>query len=270
MIIKGADGYFYKLSHSINGDNIEKIANSNNNNNLSVINLGNCETILKKENNINENIPLIILQFEKADTIPSNKNIQYEVYNPMNKQKLDLSKCKNEDINIYIPLTLDENMSELFKDLKSYGYDLFNPNDTFYNDICSHYTTKNGTDIILSDRRKYYFNETVASCQEGCKYSEYDDENKYLNCKCGAAGNNSIEPEKKNKFDGKAFFSSFYDVLKYSNILILKCYNLVFSLKGEEHNYGNILMLSFFFVFFIFNIIFLFHGFGGYMTFFPP
>ena len=96
------------------------------------------------------------------------------------------------------------------------------------------YTSENCTDILLSDRRKYFFNDTETACQEGCKYSEYNSETKFLKCKCSLEENNiDINPEKKNNFNAKAFFSSFYDVLKYSNILILKCYKLVFSYKGE-------------------------------------
>ena len=169
--------------------------------------------------------------------------------------------CENEDINVYIPIDLDEKTTKLFEDLKKYGYDLFNPNDTFYQDICSQYTTENGTDIILSDRRKYFFNDTETACQEGCDYSEYNSETKFLKCKCSLQENNiDINPEKKTNFNTKMFFTSFYDVLKYSNILVLKCYKLVFSYKGESENYGNILMLGFIFLYLIFNIIFIIKG----------
>ena len=254
LILKSKDNYIFQLTNSFNEDNNENDINSNNN--LSRIDLGNCEKILKEKNNIDDDIPLIILKLEKTGELASNKNIQYEVYNPINKKKLDLSVCKNEKINIYIPIDLDEKTLELYDDLQSYGYDLFNPNDTFYQDICSEYTTVNGTDILLSDRKKYFFNDTETSCQPGCQYSQYIKETKELKCECSINENNNIEPEKEIKFDGNMFFSSFYDVLKYSNILILKCYKLVFSFKGQKRNYGSIIMIGLFIIFTIINLFF--------------
>ena len=36
--------------------------------------------------------------------------------------------------------------------MRESGYDIFDKSISFYNDICTKYTTENGTDIILSDR----------------------------------------------------------------------------------------------------------------------
>ena len=195
-----------------------------------------CETELKKQNNIDINIPLIIYKLENINTIASEKNIQYEVYHPLTKKKLDLSICANLKIKIYISLNLNEKTLELHQDLLSYGYDLFNPNDSFYQDRCTEYTSINGTDVLLSDRRKYYFNNTETACQEDCEYSKYIVERKQLECECSVI-QKEIEPEKEKSFNDNIFFSSFYDVLKYSNFLIIKCYKLVFSYKGQKKNY---------------------------------
>ena len=40
----------------------------------------------------------------------------------------------------------------LFVSLNNSGYNLFNPNDSFYNDICSPYTSIYKKDMLLSDR----------------------------------------------------------------------------------------------------------------------
>ena len=55
-------------------------------------------------------------------------------------------------------------------------------------------------------------------------------------------------------------YKSFYDVLRFSNIRILKCYKLVFSFEGEIGNYGSILMVALFAIYIIFDCIFLFNG----------
>ena len=44
----------------------------------------------------------------------------------------------------------------LYNELKDLGYNLFDSNDKFYNDICIPYTSPNGTDILLSDRKKIF------------------------------------------------------------------------------------------------------------------
>ena len=172
---------YLKGLNILNEENTKKQINENTYN-LSMIELGECEDSLKEINNINKNTPLIIYKIEIIDSSVSQKNIQYEVYNPYTKEKLDLSVCSNSKINIYIPLVLDEGTLNLQQDLLSYGYDLFNPNDTFYQDICSGYTSSNGTDVLLSDRRTYYFNNTETTCQEDCEYSKYLVETQQLKC----------------------------------------------------------------------------------------
>ena len=41
---------------------------------------------------------------------------------------------------------------------------MFDINDRFYQDICSPYTTKDNTDIILSDRINYIYNNNDIKC----------------------------------------------------------------------------------------------------------
>ena len=68
-----------------------------------------------------------------------------------------------------------------------------------------------------------------------------------------------IDYESK-KFTGFEIISSFYDVLKYSNIYILKCYKIIFSLIGIKNNYGFIIMIIFIISLIIFTIFFLITG----------
>ena len=261
VIIEAEDDYIFQLTSSLNEKDTKNGKNSNNYN-LSMIDLGDCEEKLKRENNINQEDSLIIFKLEKIGTIASQKNIQYEVYNPYNLQKLNLSVCINEKINIFIPVTLSEDSLELHKDLLSYGYDLFNPNDSFYQDVCAGYTSANGTDVLLSDRRAYFFNDTETACQKDCTYAQYSIETKQLKCECNAQEEAiEPEPEKSDKFDGSIIFTSFYDVLKLSNFLVLKCYKLVFSYKGEYHNWGSLIFIIYFIFYTAFNIMYFVKGF---------
>ena len=58
---------------------------------------------LKKINNIPYSKSLILLKFETYYENTEIKNIQYEIYNPITKQKItDLSVCDNDKTNIEI------------------------------------------------------------------------------------------------------------------------------------------------------------------------
>ena len=137
----------------------------NENKNISIIDFGECETKLKKIYDIDY---LLIL---KIDTKLSNYNtiLNYEIYNPNTKEKLNLSLCDNIKINIktnYFPS--QESLNKIIK-LNESGYDLYNINNSFYNDLCSPFTTDNCTDILLSDRIIDYY-ENVSLCENGCDY----------------------------------------------------------------------------------------------------
>ena len=262
LIIATQDSSIFQLTNSLNELNTKNGITSNDYS-LSMIDLGECGNVLKKKYNIDEDTPLIIFKYEYLGDVASKRNIQYEVYNPITIEKMDLSVCDDEKINIYIPVSLGEETQELQKDLQNYGYDLFNPNDSFYQDICSPYTTVNGTDILLSDRRNYFFNDTETSCQHGCEYSGYSAETQHLKCECSPS-TNDIETEEdttSTDFDEKKIFTSFYEVIKYSNYKVLKCYNLVFNKDLFKSNYGSIIFICYFILYTFFNLLFFIKGF---------
>jgi len=73
------------------------------------------------------------------------------------------------------------NIFNLFIKLYNYGYDLYNPKDSFYNDLCIPFTTENKTDILLSDRINNYY-QNLSLCEEGCTYKKYDYTYKKIQC----------------------------------------------------------------------------------------
>ena len=256
IVIEGKDNYIFQLTNggnemdSLNGDD-------DNEYNLSMIDLGKCEELLREQKGIDEKTELIILKFEKITNKASEKNVQYEIYNPNTKEQLDLSICKTTSIDLYIPITLSEETQNLYDDLSKQGYDLFNENDSFYQDICSTYKSKNGTDVLLSDRKNDYYNPNETTCQANCHYSAYLSDNNYLKCECEVISEN-IDTKETEKFTGKVIFTSFYSVLKYSNIGVLKCYKLVFDINSLMNNYGSLIMIIYFLLYFICFMIFLF------------
>ena len=107
MEFKGEDNYFFQITNSQNELNLLK-GKHNRTNKFSIINLGECENILKRHYQINENDSLIIIKFEKLSNSSLERSLQYEVYEPYNKKKLNLSICSDITIDIYIPVVLSE------------------------------------------------------------------------------------------------------------------------------------------------------------------
>lgn len=93
VTIEGKDNFLYQITTSEN----EKIFVDENNNStskFSKIDLGECENLLKNHYHIDENASLIIVKFEKITNVSTERSLQYEVYHPFNKSKLDYLYAK--------------------------------------------------------------------------------------------------------------------------------------------------------------------------------
>ena len=214
---------------------------NNTNKNISIIDLGECENILRDIYHINETFPLLIYKVEyyfKNLLIPI---IGYEILHPIDKYELNLSYCNNT-INFGIPVTIDEN--NLF---------LYEPDSDYYNDICFSYTSNNGTDITLKDRKTEFEDNNLSLCKKNCVYKGYDKTNKHSICFC--------EIEKFNfsdiKDDSNVLSNQFAldeNSISSSNILTVKCSKNLFSKNGLIKNISNY-VISFIFVFYLISIL---------------
>ena len=259
LVIQRPDETIFQITNSKNELELLK-DKSNNTFNMSIIDLAQCEILLKKENNINENDSLIFIKSEIKTKKVSEKNIKYDVYNPYNKEKLNISICEQVPVNIYFPMELSEGTKEMYEQMKNSGYDMFNINDPFYQDICTPFDSPTGTDILLSDRIDYIFHNDDTKCQSNCQYSQYSIESKYLSCSCSINENENIEHKKSDKFNPKKIYESFFEVLKYSNYDILKCYNIIMDINVIKINIGSIFVIINFSYFLICLFIFIFRG----------
>ena len=225
--------------------------------NISYIDFGQCENILKRQNN---NL-LIILKTDIRNDKYSSTYVQYEIYDSTTGNKINLNECQEMNIDIYIPTILDNNSLLLFNDLKDNGYNIFNINDSFYNDICGTYKTINGKDIILSDRIEDIYKPTIEKyhCQNNCEIKSYSDEYKKILCECPLE-----EQEKEIKVEEKYFhqnfISSFTNTWKNSNFLVVKCYKYLINFVKLINNKGCIIMTMIIFKFIIFMFIYCFKG----------
>jgi len=233
------NGIIYQIETSFNRKN----------DNISKVILGECENILKEEYNISQEEPLIIFKTEYKIEGLSIPFIEYDLFNPNTKEKLDINLCKYSNINITIETPFFINETNLYK---------YEPNNSFYNDICHTYTTEDGTDISLYDRKNDYNNNNISLCTINCVYIRYDSTNKKVICEC--------EPQERislHKILNKDLLANNLTKVKsIHNLNVLKCHKLLYSKKGLIRNIGSYIIISIIFLHIVSAIFFYLKGYN--------
>ena len=116
---------------------------------------------IKKNNNIGKNNTLIIFKIDNYIEGLYIPIIEYDLFNPNTNEKLDLHQCQqsNNFAYIFIPTFIDTN-----------NLDKHDPTSNYYKDYCLTYTTDDGTDITLYDRKNDYNNNNMSLCENRCNY----------------------------------------------------------------------------------------------------
>ena len=204
-----------------------KTQKDNINNNISTIDLGECENELKKHYKIHEEQSLFIFKVEVKGGLKISK-LEYEVYYPLdgeNMTKLNLSVCQNISILVSNPVDIDEN-----------NLDKHNIKSGYYNDICYTYTSENGTDISLEDRKKEFVENDMTLCEEKCEFIEYDKVTKKAKCSCEVKIKLPLISE--IVIDKNLLYKSFSKMKNIANMKVLKCYYILFTKKVFLNNIG--------------------------------
>ena len=230
IIIKD-NNTIYQLTTSFN-------QNNNSYENISTIKLGECERILKQKYNISNEETLLIFKIEEKIEGLLIPLIEYEIFNPITKQKLDLSPCKEEDINIdiHIPLSINENL--LFK---------YDQNNNYYYNICNTETTEYEIDITLYDRKNEYNSKNMSLCPNNCIFFNYDSDNLTVICQC--------EIKDGIVFNVSNLLNAFINEKGIFNLNVLKCIRLIFFKDVLFKNIANYILL----LIIIINIILVIH-----------
>ena len=240
---------------TINGKNItyqittsEMQKNANHNSNVSVIDLGECEKIIKRNISYEDDkTPLIILKIDIRKSNIKSTAVEYEVYNPYTYERINLSICSNISIAVYAPVNLTEQESFLYDDLNGQGYDLFDGNNSFYRDLCTPYTSENGTDVTLADRKDYYYNEDIVLCENSCEYYGVNTSSEKAFCQCKIK--EFVNVNNSQEFNPQLLLENFYKLDTITNFEVLFCYKLVFSSKGLKKNICFYIILVLFILF---------------------
>ena len=180
----------------------------------------------------------------------------YEVYLE-NGTQLDYSKaCENSKISISSPITNKDVVKlEEASYFHNLGYDIYNNNNNFYTDVCSH-ASINGNDITLSDRKKHYSLSDISLCNESCSYANVDFETKRFTCECNISYNFSENYiEENNEEEKKVSFKEYF--LSFINYKITVCHKLFLYLKNYYYNIGFYIAVGTFAFCFCCMIIFL-------------
>ena len=84
-------------------------------------------------------------------SLSSSSSLSFLSHN--NFTELNLSICEGNKINLYVKIELSEETKIIYENMKAKGFDMFDINDPFYQDICTPYKYANNTDITLPDRK---------------------------------------------------------------------------------------------------------------------
>ena len=212
---------------------------------LSAVDLGPCEDTLRQTFGLGDQELLI---FKVDHEVPGFKIpiIEYVLLTQDGRINIDLNICKDIPVNYLIPVNISTD--------KLYLYD---PNNEFYNDLCNQHTSESGTDMTLFDRKNDYNIQNMSLCESGCEYEGYNATTKKTKCSCPIKTQRNFFDIDQDKLLNK--FKNYKDMI---NIMIIKCYKLVFSSNGIKTNIGSYIVISIAVINSILIIVFYIKGFA--------
>ena len=205
-----------------------------------------CEKLIKKEYELDEDSDLFIIAKESKSK--SSKKVtndyEYEVFIKEGK-RLNSSICDNIDIEISSPINnIDLINLEKARILAKQGYDIYNLSSDFYYDYClAAYI--NNSDLTLDVREEDIYPSNVTLCSSGCKYNGIDLEILRVNCVC----NKEYEKEEIETVKEEVEQNFFIYIASMINYQIISCYHNIVIINCYINNYG------FFVCFFLFILI---------------
>ena len=214
-------------------------------NNLTAINLTECEKKLR-ENKAFENGEFIIFKLEHKKEGYKILIIEYSIFNESGTI-LHLDICDNISSLYYIPVSINEN--ELY---------LYDPLSEYYNDECSKYSSENGIDITIYDRKNDYNEKHLSLCEVNCTYKGYNSTLIKAECECKTKSY-FYSPEDLSKNN---FLNTLDNGQKITNLNVMKCSNLLSSPEDIKNNTGFFLLAIIIILLIIVMILFCVKGYN--------
>ena len=227
----------------------------NNNYNTSSIILAESEKYIKQYFSIHEEMPIPIFKIEILNNHSNDSELHYGLFNPENlSEKLDLNLLQGKYyIEIRKPKYLKEYKMDVILKTRDLGYNIFDLNDSFYNDICSVFSYNN-TDFSLSERKNIIDLSDETLCLNiynySCNFSNFDIKTLRSICLCKIGSNDNYTSEIKKDYNNNEVNDLVYlvkqnmDISKSSNIKVVKCFSIIFRKNLLTGNYGFYIMFA--------------------------
>ena len=238
-----------KLANLISGEKQEEPKTDE----PSIIDISQCETILKKKYGIPDEEDLIIIKGEELKQYTETFlgiGLEYQLFSTSLGAFLPLSDCQNEGTTVSVSNIFDaSNLLSSFQSkanaITNEGYNPFDYNSPFYNDICTPFTNENGNDVLLDARRQDYFDENINLCETGCQFIGYNTTTKRYTCLCNIKPRPGDPAEPlEGDYITKDMPKNFKDLIsRRSNLAVFKCASQVFSSEGQKKNFGSYILL---------------------------
>ena len=186
---------------------------------LTFIDLGECETKLREYFKITPEQKFCVISVEaltKKSNQPTN-DFDYEIYLDNGTQITDFSPCKDNPIEVSSPIInfdlINYEEALIFDDQ---GYDIYNPESSFYTDKCTA-AYINGNDIIIRDRIKDIYPVNISYCPNNCQLVKTELEAKRFNCSCylSSAGSNENDEAQLNIQTDESYIAYLLDMINY-------------------------------------------------------
>ena len=222
----------------------------------TAINLTECQNILKKKYQLPEEEDLLVIKSDTLEILNMTEyfgiETDYQLFSTSLGAFLPLSSCKDAGsiVEVSNPFRATEQLINQYQSktasVLSNGYDVFDANSPFYNDVCTPYTNEHGNDVLLDARRKDYYNENINICEKGCAFIGYNTKSMTYTCRCNTK---AVPGEEAGEYQGEIIERSmpknFKDLIsRRSNIAVFKCATNVFSAEGQKNNFGSYILLA--------------------------
>ena len=215
--------------------------------NLSNINFGECEKIIREKYINNSDEELIIYKIENKIESFNIPIIEYVLFNQNGSIKLNLSLCNNIKIEYNIPVSINEN--EIYK---------YDPSSDFYNNECNKYSTDNKLDMTLYDRKNEYNTKNLSLCESKCEFKVYNSTRSQVICDCDIK--KELTFSSNDTINVNDLLSKIENEKSSSNLGVTQCINVFSSPDDIKSNSGFYSLLFILIIFIIVFIIFYLKG----------
>ena len=216
---------------------------------ISKIDLGDCYQELIDYYGITKDLIYLQLEFES-----NQKDFNYLLYCPQTNTTLNLSLCNDQTITVTKNLNLNQSEIDLLIEAKEQGYNLLDIDDEFYTNLCTKYTSVNGTDVILSDRINDLYNFDALLNYESCDFDSFNTTDNTINCET------TINTDFLNTNSSSVTKENVTSDSSSSSLLTMKCSEVFLSSQGLSSNFGSYWYLVCLFCILILMIYYLFQG----------